>query len=262
VRQFSADYLADTRRGMWAGDRAALRPLSLPDRERVVDVGAGTGEFTAVLREETPAPVVACDADPGLLAQAGAPAVVGDALRLPFRDDAADLVACQALLVNLPDPEAAVREFGRVSADLVAAVEPDNGAVAVESTVGGESALAESAREAYAAGVPSDVTLGADAADVFADAGLTVLEGTTYYHTRVVEPPYSERALAGAQAKARATRIREARATLRAGGLSPDEIDALEADWKAMGRAAIEQIQRGEYRRSEVVPFHVTVGRA
>ncbi|MFB6120800.1 MAG: class I SAM-dependent methyltransferase [Halobacteriaceae archaeon] len=261
MRQFSADYLADTRRGMWAGDRSALRALSLPDRERVVDVGAGTGEFTAVLREETPAPVVACDADPDLLAEAGPPALAGDAERLPFRDDAADLVTCQALLVNLPDPAVAVREFAHVSSDLVAAVEPDNAAVAVESTVGGEAALAASAREAYAAGVPSDVTLGADAADVFGDAGLTVEAQATYYHTRVVEPPYSERALTGAKLKARGTRISEARATLRAGGMSASEIDALEADWKAMGRSAIEQIQRGEYRRSEVVPFYVTVGR-
>jgi hypothetical protein len=261
VRQFSADYLADTRRGMWADDRSALAPLSLSDRERVLDVGAGSGEFTAVLREETPAPVVACDADRDLLAGVPGPAVVGDATRLPFASDAFDLVACQALLINLSDPAAAVAEFARVSSDLVAAVEPDNGAVSVRSTVGAEAALARSARETYAAGVQTDVTLGAGAADLFADAGLTDLAHAVYYHSRVVEPPYSERALEAARRKAQGTRIREARPTLRAGGLSEDEVDALESDWRAMGRSVVEQMQAGEYRRAEVVPFHVTVGR-
>jgi hypothetical protein len=38
-------------------------------------------------------------------------------------------------------------------------------------------------------------------------------------------------------------------------------VDALESDWRAMGRSVVEQMQAGEYRRAEVVPFHVTVGR-
>jgi cyclopropane fatty-acyl-phospholipid synthase-like methyltransferase len=70
VRQFSADYLDRTRRGMWADSRAALADLSLSDRERVLDVGCGTGELTAVLVEETDATVVGVDADTGLLTAA------------------------------------------------------------------------------------------------------------------------------------------------------------------------------------------------
>jgi SAM-dependent methyltransferase len=248
---------------MWSDRRAALAALDLPGRERVLDVGCGSGEFTEVLREETGAELVGVDADTGLLAHVDAAdaLVAGDATRLPFRDGSFDLVACQALLVNLPEPVEAVREFARVSSDRVAVVEPDNAAVAVESTVAAESALAARARRAYIAGVPTDVTLGADAAALFADAGLHEVSTRTYRHTKRVEPPYSEADLEGARRKLHASRLADARETLLAGDLTAEEYDALVADWKAMGRTAVEQMQDDAYRRVEVVPYHVTVGR-
>ncbi|MFC6725639.1 SAM-dependent methyltransferase, partial [Halobium palmae] len=49
MRRFSADYLERTREGMWEGSREALADLDLPDRDRIVDVGCGTGELTRVL---------------------------------------------------------------------------------------------------------------------------------------------------------------------------------------------------------------------
>ncbi|MUV61433.1 SAM-dependent methyltransferase, partial [Halobacterium sp. CBA1126] len=42
MRRFSADYLEETRRGMWA-ERGALDALELGSRERILDVGCGTG---------------------------------------------------------------------------------------------------------------------------------------------------------------------------------------------------------------------------
>ncbi len=249
---------------MW-DDRSALADLELDSRERVLDVGCGTGELSRVLAEEAPGEVVGVDADPDLLRvardEAGVSTVAGDALRLPFPDDTFDLVVCQALLINLPNPAEAVREFRRVSSDLVSAVEPDNGAVSVESTVESEGVLAQRARRAYLDGVETDVTLGGEGTrEAFATAGLSDLSTRRHYHTRTVEPPYAERDLRSARRKASGEGLADDRATLLAGGLSATEYDDLRTDWREMGRSVVEQMSAGEYRRAEVVPFYVTVG--
>ncbi len=239
---------------MW-DDREALADLELGGRERVLDVGCGTGELARVLAEESPGEVVGCDADRAL------PVVAGDALRLPFRDDAFDLVVCQALLINLPDPAAAVREFGRVSSDLVAAVEPDNAAVSVESTVETETGLAARARRAYLDGVETDVTLGGEGVrEAFEEAGLSGITTRRHYHIRRIEPPYAERDLQSARRKASGEGLADDRETLLRGDLSTEEYDDLRTDWREMGRSVVEQMRDGEYRRAEVVPFYVTVG--
>ena len=263
MRTFSAEYLRRTRAGMWADSRAALAALDLPHRERVLDVGCGTGELSRVLIEEGAASVLGVDVDAELLAVARehVPVVRGDAMTLPFGEDAADLVVCQALLINLPDPGAAVAEFARVSNDLVAAIEPDNGAVRVRSTVPTEARLSRRARAAYVAGVGTNVELGADAASLFEAAGLEHVASERYEHRRTIEPPYDADALGDARRKATGARLEETRATLLDGTLDAESYESLREDWRAMGRDVVGQIRAGEYEREEVVPFHVTVGR-
>ena len=260
MRQFTAEYLDATRTGMWEDSRAALADLALGTRERVLDVGAGTGELTRVLRDETDGTVVALDADGDLLAESTGPRAVGDATRLPFADGAFDLVVCQALLVNLPDPEQAVREFARVSTDAVAAIEPDNSAVRVESTVRDEPVLARRARDLYLAAVETDATLG-DASGLFERVGLTDVSVRQYDHVRTAEPPYSTQALEAARRKASGEGLDSDRETILSGDTTVEEFDQLRQEWRAMGRRAIEQIQDEAYRHREVVPFYVTVGR-
>ena len=263
MRRFDADYLEATRRGMWADSREALADLDLAGRERILDVGCGTGELTRVLGEESGADVVGADVDPALLsaASAVAPVARAEATRLPFRAGAFDLVVCQALLINLPDPVAALREFARVSGEFVAAIEPDNGAVSVDSTVPAETRLSRRARERFLDGVGTDVTLGADAADPFAAADIEVVSTRRYDHELTTEPPYSETAVEAARRKATGADLDDDRETMLAGDTTEAEYDRLWSDWRSMGREVVDQMQDREYERRETVPFYVTVGR-
>lgn len=261
MRRFSAEYLADTRRGMWE-DRSALEGLEIPRHDRIVDVGCGTGSLTHVLREEAEpeSTVVGVDADPVLLSEVEPPTVRGDAEHLPISTSAVDLVTCQALLVNLPDPLAVLTEFARASRALVAVIEPDNAAVSIESTVPAEETLTRRAREAYVAGVGTDVTLGSSATRLLREAGLTIRSTTVHMLKREITPPYSDHALEGARRKLQASQLQAAEATLRAGGLDEQEYAELSAKWRAMGRSVIEQMNDGNYHRTELIPFHVVVG--
>ena len=259
MRRFSAEYLETTRRGMWTDSRAALTDLEHEGSKSALDVGAGTGELTRVLREESSGTVVAVDADRSLLERVASPRLVGDATRLPFADDAVELAVCQALLVNLPEPVAAVAEFARVASERVGTIEPDNGAVTIESTVPEESELASEARRRYLRGVSSDPTLGG-ARELFERAGLTGVTVRRYDHRLTVEPPYSETALESARRKATGTGLDGQRATMLAGDTTPEAFGRLRERWRAMGRAVIEQMHDEEYRYSETIPFYVTVG--
>ena len=257
MRQFDAGYLRETRRGMWADSRAALSELRLDDCERVLDVGCGEGALTRVLREECPGEVIGCDRDGRLLAEFDGPRVRADAHRLPFADDSVDLVVCQALLINLPDPERAVREFVRVARDRVACIEPDNSAVTVDSTVESESELARRARDRYLDGVETDVSLGAETATVLRSAGLSNVTMRRYDQTLVVETPYSESDLEAVSRKASGAGLRDRRETMAG---TEEDLDALRAAWREMGRETVQQVRAGEYRREETVPFYVAVG--
>lgn len=259
MRRFTAEYLESTRDGMWDDSRDALADLQLDSRQHVLDVGAGTGELTRVLREEVPGTVVALDGDDTLLGHVEGPRVAGDATRLPFPSDTFDLVVCQALLVNLSDPAATVREFARVSTDCVAVIEPDNSAVSIESTVDAESPLARRARDLYLEGLETDAALGA-VPELFEGVGLDDVSVRRYDHEQRIESPYSQRALEDAQRKASGTGIDDDRETILAGEASEELFDTLRQDWRAMGREVIRQMQDGTYRQRETVPFFVTTG--
>ncbi|KAB1189189.1 methyltransferase domain-containing protein [Haloferax sp. MBLA0077] len=250
---------------MWDDSRAALSDLDLGGRARILDVGCGTGEFTRVLADESDAHVVGVDADEELLSVAadrpGIEVVTGDATRLPFADESFDLVVCQALLVNLPDPVAALHEFARVSSDLVATVEPDNAAVGVDSTVAAEVPLERSVREAFLAGVQTDVALGERVRELFGEADLSVVGTRRYHHRKLTEPPYDDGDIQSAAQKATGEGLDRHEADIRRGLDGTDSYESLRREWRQMGRTVVEQIRNGEYRRAEVVPFDVTTGR-
>jgi SAM-dependent methyltransferase len=81
---------------------------------RVVDVGCGTGRWTARL------PAIGVDASPAMLAVAARKnglrgrLAVGDASALPIASGAADLVLCALTFGHIRDRAGAMREFARV----------------------------------------------------------------------------------------------------------------------------------------------------
>lgn len=288
MRRFSPEYLERTRAGMWDDSTAALADLSLSDRSRILDVGCGTGELTRVLAAEAGVStdqrsdhnrtvdrrpdgqplVVGADADTELLSVARSetnlPFVAGDATQLPFSDDAFDLVVCQALLVNLPEPAAALSEFVRISSELVAAIEPDNSRVRVDSTVPTEPPLERTARRAFICGIETDVAPGDRVRTLFDRAGLTVRSTRQYDHVRRIEPPYSDGSIEDAARKASGGWLDDNEPELRAGldaSNIVDGYDDLRQRWRTMGRDVAAQMHDRSYRRVETVPFEVTVGR-
>ena len=264
MRTFSPEYLRRTREGLWERSTAALSALSLSDRDRILDAGAGTGEFASVLAAESDAEVLCLDADADLLEVArketGLKTVRGDATRLPFVADAFDLVTCQALLVNLPKPAAALDAFVDRSSDRVAAVEPDNADVSVDSTVDREVDLERRVREAYIQGVHTDVAMGDRLERLFREAGLDSVRSRRHYHRKIVEPPYDRASLSAAARKASGAGLADHETELRR-VLTASEYDALRSAWREMGRSVVDAMREGTYRRVEVVPFDVVVGR-
>ena len=99
--------------------RATRAALALRPGERVLDVGAGTGVSTVELGRSG-AFAVGADLSTGML-RAGrgsgrtVPLVAGDALNLPFPDEAFDAVTISFALRNVVDTGAALRELARVT---------------------------------------------------------------------------------------------------------------------------------------------------
>jgi SAM-dependent methyltransferase len=115
-------------RRLMAGFFAALdRMLPTEAPGRILEVGAGEGEVTRRLRGRYPtATVVSLDLpDPDLaVTWTDWPGVFGSADRLPFPDDAFDLVLAIEVLEHVTAPDECVGELARVGRDRVVASVP------------------------------------------------------------------------------------------------------------------------------------------
>jgi demethylmenaquinone methyltransferase/2-methoxy-6-polyprenyl-1,4-benzoquinol methylase len=104
--------------GLDAGWRRATRDaLGARPGSTVLDVAAGTAVSTVELAAGG-VHAIACDFSQGML-RAGAgravPKVAGDAMALPLADESVDGVVISFGLRNVADPQAALREFSRVT---------------------------------------------------------------------------------------------------------------------------------------------------
>jgi SAM-dependent methyltransferase len=96
-----------------------INALDIGAARHVLDVGAGTGALTGVLRETaTHASVFSLDASSAMLrlahVQAGATSCLADAARLPVASASVDAVLLAYVLFHLADPGEGVREAARV----------------------------------------------------------------------------------------------------------------------------------------------------
>jgi malonyl-CoA O-methyltransferase len=95
-------------------ERALLPWIARVSARRAIDVGCGTGRWTARIA------AIGVDASgPMLAVAAGKPGLrgrlaVSDASALPFTNASADLVLCALTLGHMSDPTVAMREFERV----------------------------------------------------------------------------------------------------------------------------------------------------
>jgi SAM-dependent methyltransferase len=115
----------------------AFLDLLPPPGRRTLDLGCGEGRVGLALTRLGHR-VVGVDTSPAMvvLARERHEAVVADAADLPFEDGAFDLVVAYMSVMNLDDPEAAVREAARVldrgGRLCIAVVHPIDGAGAFE----------------------------------------------------------------------------------------------------------------------------------
>jgi demethylmenaquinone methyltransferase / 2-methoxy-6-polyprenyl-1,4-benzoquinol methylase len=113
--------------------RRAVADLRLPPESLVLDIAAGTGDFTRELTRQGHR-AVATDLSLGMLeAGTGMPEIVqADASRLPFRDASFDGITCGYALRNFTDLSAAFDEMARVTRgggrlSLLEVAEPSSG---------------------------------------------------------------------------------------------------------------------------------------
>lgn len=242
--------------------RAALAACKLPERPRVLELGCGSGVFTALLLEALPAAtILATDLNERLLTAARervAGSAAGgarvrferaDAVRLPYPPRRFDLVACRCVLMHQADAAVVAAEMHRVVAwgGYALAIEPDWGARAVYPDAEALAALLDLARRAQPFGFP-DLLLGRKLFALLRAAGFAPvhLRATAFAATYDDLPPAAPAmpgetvvedgsALAGSRLAGPERLLLQGRRLLRAAGLIGDaELDALVARLAAL----------------------------
>ncbi len=89
--------------------RIVLKEINL-SRDTILDVGCGTALYSYLFRFYT-----GIDSSQGMLDQANAKVVFGEAENLPFEDKSFDIVISVTAIHNFKDPKKAIQEMKRVA---------------------------------------------------------------------------------------------------------------------------------------------------
>ncbi|HUT53609.1 MAG TPA: class I SAM-dependent methyltransferase [bacterium] len=164
----------------WPMRRELYRRARLASCKSVLDVGCGDGKITEEMAGICRGRVAGVDANAEAIEaararQGRAEYSEADACSLPFGRSSFDLVTCHWLLLWLPDPVRALREFSRIlkpEGTVLLACEPDYGGRMVEPP---EAGLRDELMEALA-GQGADPLIGRKLAGLLAAAGFAVRE--------------------------------------------------------------------------------------
>ena len=262
----------------------------------ILDVGCGTGFFTRFVANKVVAPLkgpktaVGVDLNRGLLRAARGQRPAGDfafeyvqasAYFLPFRSGSFDLVTCRTVLMHLSSPLGALREMRRTAKEggRVACEEPDHGMVGGYDP-GDDPVFARGSRRVRAAEVRGllrmygqDYEMGRRLPELFHGAGLrgVTLEGmfrsiTVPCDPRIKATSLEERLSAELSYYSDKVHLEDYKRTLRAGGLSPKEIDGYLKVWRRKKVQRIRALRLSSTAKEDdvsflAVPFFLAVGR-
>ena len=151
----------------------------LAQAQRVLEVGCGTGAILSGLN--TRAAIYGLDIDPVALGECrqytpGSNLVRGNALRLPYASESFDITFCHFLLLWVKEPLEVIREMKRVTCregHILALAEPDYSARQDEPA---ELAKLGRLQTEALRRQGADPALGGRLADLFARAGLEIIE--------------------------------------------------------------------------------------
>lgn len=144
IKLHSEDYFGEQRDFWWNSDFLALmaQRWRLDQVQSMLDVGCGIGHWGRLWAPYLAqgASIVGIDREAKWVEKAATSPIarsatyqVAEATQLPFANDSFDFVTCQTVLMHLPEPQLALKEFLRVvkPGGLIAVSEPNNAAASL-----------------------------------------------------------------------------------------------------------------------------------
>jgi len=209
--------------------------------------------------------------------------IEGDAVNLPFEDNAFDWVMCQTLLMHLKEPERALSEMERVvrPGGLISCNEPDNlsAMLARPFHSGPEPPLEYMVLSRKVVFIKylgrialgkGDMAIGAKLPHLFTQMGLTDIDIRMNDRVRFLEPPYESEDMQTRMKEMKTWFLEdggyqkvlaEDREEFLAGGGDAAEFDSLR-DFADLTRQTIkDQLDRGEFYNLGAGPYFIAKGR-